>query len=281
MKKNRILKAIPAICLFLLAAANAYAGAWTTEQGKSYHRFALNHYVADESFDESGHSDPMLWNGEFTDFNANYYMEYGALDELTAILSLYYKDIQREDDYYRYTTRGFGDVDMGLRYRLHTSDIGVFSIQGLVKLPMLYDEEDPLPLGNGQYDVECRVLYGRSLWPWIPGYMNLETAYRLRADNPADEFRYLVEVGSNLGKVFYARAKWDAIIGMNNADEATDAYGNPTSALEYDLSKLDFTVGWQMKQKIGLELGYAPAILGETTAKGDTWTLAITFQPKR
>ena len=281
MKKYSISRAMLAACLILAAAGNAFAGAWTTEQGKSYHRFALNYYFADERFDQDGNTRPMIWGGEFTDVNANYYMEYGVLDNVTAILSFYYKDIQREDDYYRYTARGFGDVDLGLRYRLYTGDMGVFSMQGLVKIPELYDEDDPLPLGNGQYDVECRLLYGRSLWPWIPGYMNLEAAYRFRADEPSDEFRYLVEVGSNLGTDVYARAKWDALISMNNADEGTDAYGNPTNAPEYDLSKLDLTVGWQMTGRFGLELGYAPQILGETTAKGNTWTMAVTFQPKR
>ncbi|MEZ4602224.1 MAG: hypothetical protein R2861_02085 [Desulfobacterales bacterium] len=30
---------------------------------------------------------------------------------------------------------------------------------------------------------------------------------------------------------------------------------------------------------MGLELGYTPAVWGENTAKGATWTLAISFQP--
>lgn len=281
MTIHKIVQTIVAVCLILMTAGSVFAGAWTAEKGTSYHRIAANYYVTDQTFDEGGNSRAMDWNGEFTDINANYYMEYGLIDPLTVILSLYYKGIEREDDYRKNETSGLGDVDLGLRYRLHTSSIGVFSVQGLVKVPEFYDEDDALPLGNGQYDYECRLLYGRSLWPYIPGYVNLEAAYRFRDDAPSDEFRYLVEIGSNLGKNVYARAKWDAIISMDNADEGTDVFGNPTSAMEYDLTKLDVTLGWQMTPKVGLEVAYTPAILGKSTAKGETWTLAVTWQPKR
>ncbi len=270
-----------AACLVLMTAGSVFAGAWTAEKGSSYHRIAANYYAADQTFDEDGNSQSMERNGQYTDINASYYMEYGLIDPLTVILSLYYKNIEREDDYRTNETSGMGDVDLGLRYRLHTSSIGVFSVQGLVKVPEFYDEDDVLPLGNGQYDYECRLLYGRSLWPHIPGYVNLEAGYRFRAEAPSDEFRYLVEIGSNLGKNIYARAKWDAIISMDNADEETDAFGNPTSSMEYDLTKLDLTLGWQMTPKVGLEVAYTPEVSGKTTAKGETWTLAVTWQPKR
>lgn len=281
MRKNRILSPILAACLVLMTTGSVFAGAWTQEKGKSYHRLAANYYFADKEFKDDGDSRSIAWNGEFTDFNLNYYAEYGVMDELTVIASMYYKMIEREDDYYEYDTRGIGDVDLAARYRLHSSDIGVFSVQGLLKIPELYDEDDDLPLGNGQYDYELRLLYGRSLWPLIPGYMNLEAGYRWRAEAPSDEFRYLVEIGSDLGKNFYARAKVDGLISMDNGADMTDAFGNPTSTLEYDLVKLDLTVGYQVTQKLGLELGYTPALWGDTTAKGATWTLAVSYQPRR
>jgi len=279
MKKNNILLPILAASLILISAGSVFAGAWTQEKGKSYHRVAANYYYADEEYNADGDSRPMAFNGEFTDSNLNYYTEYGILDELTVMASVYYKMIEREDDYYKYETNGMGDVDLGARYRLHSSDIGIFSLQGLVKIPEFYDEDDALPLGNGQYDYELRLLYGRSLWPMIPGYMNLEAGYRWRAKAPSDEFRYLVEIGSELGQNFYARAKLDALVSMDNADTVTDDFGNPTSTLEYDLAKLDLTLGYHIAKDWGLELGYTPAVWGENTAKGATWTFAVSFQP--
>ena len=113
----------------------------------------------------------------------------------------------------------------------------------------------------------------------IPGYMNLETGYRWRAKAPSDEFRYLVEIGSEFGRNFYGRAKLDALVSMDNAEEVTDDFGNPTSTLEYDLAKLDLTLGYHLNKQWGVELGYTPAVWGENTAKGETWTFAVSFQP--
>lgn len=279
MQKNILVQPILTACFVLMTAATAFAGAWTHEQGNSYHRFAVNYYNTDREFDKSGDSRSMPWNGEFRDFNFNYYMEYGVLDRLTFLTSLYYKDLKRSDDYVTTDADGTGDADFGLRCNLFNGNAGVVSLQGLLKTGEFYDKDEALPLGNGQNDYELRLLYGRSLWPFIPGYMNLEAGYRWREDAPADEFRYLLEVGSDLGKDFYCRAKLDAIIGMENGDDVTDAYGNPANTLEYELTKLDLTVGWRMTKTMGLELGCAPAVWGENTAKGETWTFALTFEP--
>ena len=281
MKTRIFVGLLMTLCMLVLNTTTLFAGAWTMKKGASYHRVAANYYFADEEFDRNGDTHGMAWNGEFLDFNMSYYGEYGVTDDLTILTSLYYKDIQQKDDYSKNDNNDMGDVDLAARYCLHNSNAGVFSIQGLVKIPELYDEEDALPLGNGQYDYELRLLYGRSLWPIIPGYMNLEAGYRWRTKKPSDEFRYLVEVGSDLGKNFYARAKLDAIIGIGNGDADMDAFGNPSSTLEYDLAKLDLTIGYKLTRTLGLELGFTPALWGETTAKGETWTFAITFQPKR
>jgi protein XagA len=279
MKKNNLWMPCLTVCLVFITAGSACAGAWTREKGKSYHRMAVSYYDADEEYDAEGASRSMNLTGEFSDFNLNYYMEYGILDQLTVMASVYYKMLEREDDDYKYDTYGMGDADLGARYRLHDSNIGIFSLQGMIKIPEFYDEDDTLPLGNGQYDYELRLLYGRSLWPVIPGYVNLEAGYRLRDKAPSDEFRYLAEIGSELGKNFYTRAKLDALVSMNNADESTDDFENPASALEYDLGKLDLTLGYHITEALGLELGYTPALWGKNTAKGAAWSFAVSFQP--
>ncbi|MBU0994887.1 MAG: hypothetical protein KJ737_20540 [Proteobacteria bacterium] len=264
--------------MFFMSTEIVSAGAWPQEKGKSYHRLAGNYYFSDKDFNSGGDSQSVKDNGEFTEYSLNYYGEYGILDTLTLFGSLYYKDIERDDDYMNYKTNGVGDVDLGLRFQLYSGKPGVFSLQGLIKIPAFYDDNDEMPLGNGQYDYELRLMYGRSLWPVIPGYMNIEAGYRIRDEDPSDEFRYLVEIGSDLGKKCYARAKLDALVSMENADNQTDEFGNPTSTLEYDLAKLDMTLGFKITPALGLELGYTPALWGKNTAKGTTWTFAVSFQ---
>ena len=277
MKIRWFIRTLIVVFMVSLGAGIVFAGAWSQEKGKSYHRLAGNYYFADKEFDKDGDSQSMENNGEFTEYNINYYGEYGILDTLTVLGSIYYKDIERDDDFMNYQTRGVGDMDLGLRYQFYAGKPGIFSLQALIKIPEFYDKDDAMPLGNGQYDYELRLMYGRSLWPVIPGYINLEAGYRWRDEDPSDEFRYLVEFGSDLGKKFYARAKLYALVSMDNAKKQTDEFGNPTTPLAYDLTELEMTLGFRLTPAVGFELGCTPALWGENTAKGTTYTLAFAF----
>jgi hypothetical protein len=268
---------LPLLLIFLCSTSQAQAGAWTQQSGHSYNRFAANYYFAERNFNDDGDRKEMANDGEFYDINLNYYVEYGVTDAATVIASAYYKQIEHEDDTIEMKTYGFGDIDLGLKYRLLKLRGGVVAIQGLVKIPELYDEDDSLPLGNGQYDVEARILFGQSLAFLFPGYCNLELGYRWRFEEPSDEYRYLIEVGSDLGDKWYARAKLDGLISANNGEEMLDARGNPTITTEYDLLKLDMAIGYRIDQAWGCEVVYTPALTGEDTAAGATYTLALTY----
>jgi hypothetical protein len=169
-------------------------------------------------------------------------------------------------------------VDLGLRCKLLDSDrIGVVSSQLLVKIPGAYDSRDPLPLGNGQFDTEARLLYGRSLYPLLPGYGNVEIGYRWRAEAPSDEIRYLVEFGLDITRDFYTRAKLDGTISVNNGKKR-DSGGNPTTTNNFDLGKLDLTVGYKAAPNWGVEVSYVPTIYGQNTAAGATYSLAVYYK---
>ncbi|WP_298037958.1 hypothetical protein [uncultured Desulfuromonas sp.] len=266
--------------LFLSLAGNCFAGAWTLERGKAYNRFAVNYFFADEEFDGDGNGKALNFNGEFTEVNGNYYVEYGVFNRLTAIASLYYKDIEQEDNAVIKSTKGIGDVELGLKYGVANWSGGAVAAQGLVKIPGAYDESPEggtgVPLGNGQYDGELRLLYGQSLWALFPGYCGVEIGYRWRAEAPADELRYLVEVGTDFSKSLYGRAKLDGIKGMNNGGGFSSNRNNPN---EFDLVKLDLATGFKVTPRWSLEAGYAPAISGESALDGTTYTLALTYQP--
>lgn len=143
---------------------SSFAGAWTAKQNAFYEKLAFNYYYSHETFNATGSRGGTPNNGKFTDYNLSNYFEYGLFDNLTAINSLTYKWIENTDNSTRATAKGLGDVDLGLRYKLLDSEkAGIVSTQLLVKIPGPYGARDPLPLGNGQYDTEIKLLYGRSL----------------------------------------------------------------------------------------------------------------------
>jgi protein XagA len=262
----------------ITAAASCYAGAWTMPQCEMYGRLAFNYYTADESFNDDGDRIDFTENGTFTDMNAVAYVEYGLLPDLTLIGNIVYKHLEYEDDALISKSYGVGDVELGARRLLFAPEGGALSIQGLLKIPDAYDEDEDLPLGNGQYDAEVRLLYGMSLYPAIPGYINVEAGYRFRFEAPADEFRYLLEAGMDFSKKWYGRVKLDGILGIGNEDRDKDFFGNPTATEDYDLGKLDICIGYKLTDQYGIEFGVTPSIYGKNTAVGTTWTLAATMR---
>jgi protein XagA len=260
------------------AAGPVFAGAWTREKGGWYHQVSGNYYTADEYFDDDGNKQDFADNGEFKDRNISYYMEYGICDDLTVIGSWPYKWLESEDDTVINKTDGFSDLELAVKYRLFSSGSGVCSMLGLVKIPEAYDEDDAVPLGNGQYDYEFRLLYGRSLYPHIPGYFNAEAGYRYRTEEPADELKYLLEFGVDVTKAIYGRVKLDGTHGMGNEGDTSNLSDNPTITSDYDLGKLDVALGWKMLPEWSAEVGYRPDIYGKNTAAGANWSLTVIYQ---
>jgi hypothetical protein len=276
--KTTLLRSLFAALLLAASATASFAGAWTAKQHAFYEKLAFNYYYSHETFNTTGSRGGTPDNGKFTDYNLSNYFEYGLLDSLTLVNSLSYKWLENDNNMARTKAYGLGDVDLGLRYKLLDSDkIGIVSSQLLVKIPGPYSQNDPLPLGNGQFDTELRLLYGRSLYPLIPGYGNVEIGYRWRAESPSDEIRYLIEFGVDISKDFYTRAKLDGTISVDNGKKR-DTSGNPTTTNNFDLGKLDLTVGYKAAPNWGVEASYVPSIYGQNTAAGATYSLALYFK---
>jgi hypothetical protein len=276
--KALLLRSLIAAFLLAASATASFAGAWTARQNAFYEKLSFNYYYSHEFFNSSGSRGGAPNNGKFTDYDICNYFEYGLFDNLTAINSLTYKWLYNDTDQNVTKGYGLGDVDLGLRYKLLDSEkIGIVSMQLLVKIPGTYDKNDPLPLGNGQVDTEIRFLYGRSLYPWIPAYGNVEVGYRWRDGEPSDEFRYLIEFGVDITKKLYSRIKLDGTLSLDNGNHL-DSSGNPTTTNNFDLGKLDIALGYKITPAWGIEVGYRPDIYGQNTAAGANYSLAVTWK---
>ncbi len=279
MERNRK-KLIPAIvtaliCIFF-SSVSCFGGAWTMPAGKLYEKISFNYYFADREFHmDLGDTDLK----SFRDMNISNYIEYGLTNRFTLLNALYYKFLEKKDSINELDSNGIGDADLGIKGKIADGSWGVLSSQGLVKIPGDYDQNDRLPLGNDQFDFELRMLYGRSLWPYIPGYCNFEVGYRWRLDEPSDELRYLVEFGMDFTRDLYGRIKLDGILSMKNGEQFSSS-GNPTATNSYDLGKLDMALGYKITKAWGMEIGYTPEIYGRNTTEGATYTFAITYQLK-
>jgi len=270
----KIATVVSSIALTLMFTSQAHAGAWVLDKGKSYTKVGVSDYSADEFFGDQADL------GEFEGTSVSYYGEFGLGNNWGLFTSLLYQDIRQtnaageaiEND-------GLSDLDIGIKYQWQAKPF-VVSTQFLAKLPYLYDEDDALPLGNGQEDFEVKLLIGKSLNEY--GYFGLEFGYRLRTDSPSDEFRYLVEYGVSLSDNLYFRTKLDGIESANNAGTITSGTGNLSRPPEFDIGKLEITAGWnfgdadQQGQRWGAEVTYTDDLYGDQTLQGSGVQIAVT-----
>jgi len=284
MKKQAVALSL---LVLLLMPATSFAGAWTQEKLHMYNRFSADYFHSARNFNDDGDLVERPNNGTFESWTLTYYGELGVTDWLTAIANLPYKHQTLDDDTERNETWGVADIELGARMRL-LEDPVVLSVQALVKIPEAYDMDDAVPLGNGQYDYEGRVLLGKSLWPYVPGYAGLEVAYRYRDNGPADEVKFLAELGSDIAKGFYARTKLDGTFSMGNAETNLSPQLSFIST-EYDLLKMEFTLGWNLGKGLkgrpadlasglDVEFTYTPYLWGSNITAGDSFNLAVAWK---
>ncbi len=277
-------RSLPAFLLILLAAPLLHAGAWVPGRGETYLKFSANLFKSDANFDIHGDRfEPLAgFEGQFSRFrdeNLSLYFETGLGHRLALFGNLTYKEIEQHTRTaaldLRLTNSGFADVDLGLRYQL-TEGRNVWSLAFLYKLPYLYDDENFFALGNDQEDFEGRLLYGRSLPRGF--YAGLEAGYRLRLEEPSDEYRFLSELGWSHRRV-YARTKLDVIRAVDSLDALAGSAINPILSPIFDLTTLELTLGVHLSPRWHLETSYTDTVQGRNTADGKNtqWSVVLTF----
>ena len=277
-----LLKKLSIVGLIMLVPTPAFAGAWTAKKGTNYLKGAVNYFDTSSRFGDEGVFE------NFSNTNFNVYWEHGVRDDLTFFATGSLTDLENRSNGVETSETGVGDIDLGLKYRLINGPV-IVSVQGLFKAPYLYDENSELPLGNGQEDFEGKILFGKSFGDL--GYGGLELGYRVRTEDPVDEFRFLVEYGFDLSEDVYLRTKLDGIHAAGSSDILdanagvdtdspffVEAALNPQLPLEFDLGRLEYTAGYKINDKFAAEITGTTAIYGDNTLSGTNIQFAIVSQ---
>lgn len=251
----------------------SHAGAWTRAADETYLRAAGSFFQTTRRF---GNAQPDFEG--FEEWNSSLYGEYGLNADITVFGAGVFKDIEQSSGGVLTRNSGIGDVDIGAKYRLIEEPVFI-AVQGIVKLPFLYSEQAALPLGNGQIDLEGKLLLGKSLGKGR--YFGLEAGYRYRADAPVDEFRYLFEYGQDLNASVYARTKLDGTLGLgSNGDSAPTPENNFNASLPlaFDLGRLESTLGYKFRKGWAAEISVNTNLYGDNTLQGSNYQFAIVAQ---
>jgi protein XagA len=242
------------------------AGAWVAEQGKTLSILKLSHTNDAAAFDGSSDRTRFPDRGTSRQDQLNLYIEHGLTEDLTLIGNFYYNRVRYDSDTFDGRNSGFGDQELGVRYRLNPpggGDPWVGAVQALVSIPT-YDEDDTPALGLGGYDLELRYSVGRGFPIGTrTGYVDAGAALRWRTGDPADEFRFDISSGIALTDKWMIIGELNVIEGLGNSSGQRQM--SFIDSTDYDLTKLQLSALYTLSHDVHFQLGYVEPIFGRNT----------------
>lgn len=197
------------LLLTVAAPQPAEAGAWTRAQGSGVLSAPLSMTRADEGFDADGERGERL-EFEMLEFAPRF--EYGLLDDLSMGVQPKFRSVEQETaSGDTVSNSGLAAADVFLRKSLWSAGDAAFSAQGLVKLPVQPDENDPAALGRDQVDAELSLLYGNRVRSDAGTFFyNFDVGYRRRFKEPDDQ----VSAGAFAG---WSVSDWTFVVSSSNS----------------------------------------------------------------
>lgn len=252
-----------AVTVFLMGCcifSYAHAGAWVQGEGNGLAITTLKWYQSDRYWDQNSN---LQRAPKYSKHVINPFFEYGATPDITVGFNAFLSQVEVVGEG---RSLGLGDVEVFARRRVWQGEQNVVSAQLLLNIPELGGRHTP-PLGGEQYDVEARLLYGRS-GQWSPAngsewYFNLETGARKRLGAPADELRLDWLYGWRSGnKRWEIELKQENIIALQR-DGAGDVRWS-----DYDLHKLSPIARYWVGRDWAVQGGISVDIAGRKSGQG-------------
>jgi hypothetical protein len=228
---------------FISTSGDAFAGAWTLDQGQGLAVLTATESTANQIFDNSRTLAPTPRYNKF-EFQALF--EYGVRDWFTAVIApgLQHVDIAAPIDSRR---TGLGYTEFGGRGRILQGDGWVLSAQATVRVPGTFDAANPAAIGYNGFEHDFRLLYGQgfALGAW-PAYVDVEVAQRFRSGDPPNEWRADVTFGVR------PLPRWTVLTQLFNV---VSEGSSPPIYPSYDYSKFQFSVIYDLTQQWSLQVG--------------------------
>ncbi|WP_343614799.1 transporter [Novosphingobium sp.] len=247
---NYLKTVVSAFGLMLFFVGTAHADPFTQEQGQGRVIVSGIFTQSPKGFDANGKTVPI----QEYDQNQVYIMgEYGVTKNFTVLLTPSVGNISLKggDD-----SSGLGYTDVGGRYRLAKSDHWIISVQGLVKIPGTA-RNYPVPQFNDksvQYDLRVSGGYMAG-----PAFITLDTAYRLRAGDPPNEFHIDATAGTHITPRLMLLASAYTTI--------SDGGGRGVFNQSYHYTDVYASVVYDVTKRFSLQAGYTGTVTGKNSLR--------------
>jgi len=263
------------VCFFKM---EAWAGAWSQEQGHLYAKVSGLFYASDEFYDDMGQKRPMgMDNDRFESGKAFLYVEYGLAKRLTVITQLQQGVITSENDLMRSKTTGVGDLDFGIKYQLTDKPL-VLAPFMTVKIPTGYHNRYDPALGTGKVDVESRLLIARSFYPW-PVYIGAEAGYRLNGGIYSNQIPYALEIGGSSHRKVFVKGYVDGKDTLTKKNQNTGEIDfSSLWVFEGDFTKMGVNIALNLRGPLWVDLLIERIVTGENSGAGGAFGVGVAYQ---
>ncbi|MDB9954967.1 hypothetical protein OAD49_05370 [Flavobacteriaceae bacterium] len=268
-------KAIVLSILFVFTCQLFTHAQWLEKKGDGYFKLSAWALEADQHYADSGKIETNPTRGIF---NLNLYGKYGLSDnwDIIAYVPFYVKSYQnnQSSEITGNTTEegeafnSFGDMDLGIEYRLFKKSKHAFSTTLTLGIPSGDSKggsDGSYQTGDGEFNQQLRFNAGTSFSLFKHSFYGKSyVGFNNKTKNFSDEVKAGLEVGTSfVGSKLLLLARSNMVRSLKNGSLNASNNNGSIFANNVEFISIGGEVAWKFTKKLGLSLGYHSAISGK------------------
>ena len=247
---------------------------WLEQKGDGYFKLGVWSLVADQHYTDKGKIDPNATRGTF---NLNLYAKYGLSENWNVItyIPFYVKsyqnhqvsqvtgdELQKGEEF-----SSFGDMDLGIEYRLFKKSKHAFSAVLTLGIPSGNNNagsDGSYQTGDGEFNQEIRFNAGTSFKvSKLSFYAKAYVGFNNRTENFSDEIRGGFELGTSFfQKKLLLLMRSNIVESLRNGSLNAANSNGSVFANNVEFAGLGGEIAWKFTENLGVSLGYEGAVSG-------------------
>jgi len=258
----------------LCSGISAINAQWVKGKNNGYYKLSSWVLVADQHYTGTGDISP---NATRSNFNLNFYGEYGISDKLDVIAYIPFFSRVTQNAQVSGTTgettiegeaiNNIGDTDIGMRYSLLQND--KVALSSTLKLGLPIGEsaggfDGSFQTGDGEFNQLLQLDLGLPFTiQETPLYAKTYVGFNNRTQGFSDELHF----GGELGASFIARKLWliarlNGVQSLQNGDLSPANSNGSIFANNLEFTSIGAEIAYYFTKKLGVSFTYASAVSG-------------------
>ena len=284
MKKLLILS-----LLFVITCQFSTHAQWLEKKGNGYFKLSAWTLEADRHYTNSGAIDPNATRGTF---NLNLYGKYGLSDNwgIIAYIPFYVKTYQNHQVSIVTDEKlsegeahsSFGDMDLGVEYRLFKASKHAFSVALSLGVPSGDKEggsDGSYQTGDGEFNQNIRFNAGTAFAIFKhPFYAKSYLGFNNRTAGFSDEIRFGIEAGTNFfDKKLFFLLRSNTVRSMRNGSLSAANSDGSIFANNVEFVSFGWEASFKLNPSLGVSIGYESAFSGKVIYAAPSYSAGVFF----